>query len=467
MRNTGEYIEDLIAERLRGKTGVRFASSWPVSRAERESSVRRIFAVVGRDGDAVALSEIADIDAAIKAMARDLEEDLKFLSPTHASDSEDGCRVAFLPTSGVTAFVDGRDIHNTKLDRYLIGIDYGMFAAAFMLADCLIYEGMETHPGAPPNDGTPLFESAVRLFVEGSMRPWMDSPRLSDDEETGSDLAALAGKVATQLLYFVVLHEVGHIVLGHADRPCSLLSVTAAGITARESDMLDPIVVRANELAADRHAVTLMLDLASDRRAAWANLTMPLMFMRWLHAVETVRGAPIDERYPSPHERAEQICALVRERLGPDEADCFTRVNDRWQVWSKNLSTWQRITMKTIEATLAIPSTHVQEVFGISTLPTGVWSESDGVRIEITGTRPRSGMTGVEILISIAIGIGTGIPAGVAANYIFARLTHGKFPLSAKGQRDSALTAQDVEKMIQRALTEAAPKSSDSSTPGS
>lgn len=61
-------------------------------------------------------------------------------------------------------------------------------------------------------------------------------------------------------------------------------------------------------------------------------------------------------------------------------------------------------------------------------LTTGIHSEADDpdVRIELLESRKAPGISTSELLLNIAISFGTGVPAGIAANWLFTKLAVGR-----------------------------------------
>jgi len=56
---------------------------------------------------------------------------------------------------------------------------------------------------------------------------------------------------------------------------------------------------------------------------------------------------------------------------------------------------------------------------------TNIAGEPD-ISFDVLNSRPAPGIASSELLINIAISIGTGVPTGIAANWIFAKLGLGK-----------------------------------------
>lgn len=315
-----EFIQN-IHGRLRGEgRAVRFADT---DRRCSQTELRRIVGAIGRPDDLEFAGTLININQSIRAMGVSILDDIRERWP-HLAALADRCTIEFLPSSRVTAFVGAFDWFNRPLDKHLIGIDYGVVAAAFLLADALYASDMLEL------DGRDSFERAVTVFVEGSLSPWLDRPHLRDDPELSIEDSAMGGKIATPLLWFIGLHELGHVSLGHTEQAQGTFGMSARGIVCPISSSAVTATIQEQEYGADQFAIHAILDASSTPQAAWANCSMPILYMVWLDRVERRLGSSIDDRYPPPLDRATRLIQIVRERLGDEIPRCFTLATSGW-----------------------------------------------------------------------------------------------------------------------------------------
>jgi hypothetical protein len=111
--------------------------------------------------------------------------------------------------------------------------------------------------------------------------------------------------------------------------------------------------------------------------------------------------------------------------------------------------------MQSIVLTVLVPSPHVaKELFG-SVQPQS-WSDaSDGMSLSVEGVRTAPGMSSADIILSVIISFGTGVPAGVLANYIYSRMTKGKASVAIPGQASVAVTEQQIHDLVEKSIRSA------------
>lgn len=107
--------------------------------------------------------------------------------------------------------------------------------------------------------------------------------------------------------------------------------------------------------------------------------------------------------------------------------------------------------MQSIVLTVLVPSPHVaKELFG--SVPQS-WSDaSDGMSLSVEGVRTAPGMSSADIILSVIISFGTGVPAGVLANYIYSRMTKGKASVAIPGQASVAVTEQQIHDLVEKSM---------------
>ena len=248
-----------------------------------------------------------------------------------------------LPLGHSNACVLKHDMQGRELDQPLIVVNWGLVLALRSLFTAFaIYLSGESLSDNWRALSRQEFINAVRRYESPTAQTMAETEFTPPDDWTlgiADELGVWAGSFQSVVLWFIALHEVGHIVNGDTDGANSVARLSAVGSEVELSYARPQTEALANwpcELAADRFALTWLCDWGSDRPSRWSNTAQVVVFFRWLMTVEHRRGSPLSPYHPPANQRLAELIAsatiLAGSPMPPEDQHV---IDSAFQLWTE------------------------------------------------------------------------------------------------------------------------------------
>lgn len=348
------------------------------------------------------------------------------------------CTIGFLPNIKGSAMVK-----KICQDEYAIAINMGMLYIIQLICQSIMLENNEYCTNNTPYE---MFQSAQKLFQADTLQKFQEELN-SYTASIGLGEQIEVAAITTLIMKFIVLHELGHIELGHADFLYDLYK-NNKGIT--DIDQMDSW-----EFQADSFALDTILNNSSSNETKWNHAFWIYTFFLALDCMEFHIGEVICPKHPKPLLRARQIKSACLNELSQIELNKFN-----WIMCVFSL--WKGCYMNT-QIMVSIKTKHPEQVANIFAGDNFV--NCDGFRMELRTVEPDLGFMDGDTVFEIAITfldlvqeIGINTCADILGGYLLAKF----FPNSDNPNRDNIVRVQnqlitDEEKLkqtIKEALTE-------------
>lgn len=273
----------------------------------------------------------------IQLMGKTLHEDLVQMAGDELRESIQNTAVGFLPTGKFNGFCVGRTDERQALDGYVIGINYGLYYCCSLLGEAIVREALDL--GLPEQErvGRPAFQNAVRLFLNPTMEQheeYFSRPPLPAD--VAGTLTSASSANCTIMLFFVGLHELGHITNGDVD--------SKSGVVRFDIAASEPIYARGivnakgnweSEYLADDFAIRKLALWSSDQNR-WNNFATIVLFFEWLQHIEDELGKSICPFHPQPSERLARLWSTMQNLYGEPPDEGIAWLESRIEEWKKH-----------------------------------------------------------------------------------------------------------------------------------
>ncbi len=231
----------------------------------------------------------------------------------------------FMPHMHSDAFVAG--FGQGASAAWAVGINVGLVWVTSLVAEALLRASRGDEAVARQT-----YVAAHALYCGQTQRDlhaaWQASPDTSDE------LAIEAGGVGAMVLRFVALHEMGHVVLGHAGRWEMGMREDTGQRRYAAAVADDPASTQAMETEADRFALTRMMAISSGPQAMWNNLLFIAAFFRLLAQVEARQGKALCPYHPEPLQRIDDLYLALAQSMGPPPNEAWVWVETLQDQWS-------------------------------------------------------------------------------------------------------------------------------------
>lgn len=328
----------------------------------------------------------------------ELESDLFYDLQTYCGDEEklNRCALAFFPNMTTNACAFPIDNHG-----YGIALNYGMLFVADRIAHAILLED-----DCPDDRAERAYNTAKTLFLAATVEEFDEALRgLIGIGST--ELLVTSGAVASLIIRFVALHELGHVCLGHVDQAQMTFNAIEGSVTYG-SIASDGVALAELELAADKFAVDRLLKRTTAHEVMWNNALFLCGFFYLLDHIEQQIGRAICPYHPSPRERANAIEDYLKSRIGGPSNDAFSWLKVIFNKWNGGYMS---------EIAFSVYTRKPDDVLAIFEGDDEL--VTDGLRIHARGVTRQFGMTTEEVVMNFAISLVSGVPAGLVANYLF------------------------------------------------
>lgn len=331
MTNALEAAQAYLEEEKRKLTATARALRIPtahagpvVDEAKRRMMVEWAREQHGRDLSAEMAQYGDDYSAWLRLLLTDLEDDVRrALGPRHAQRLD---RVAmdFMPHLVSDAFVAG--LGDQDEGPWAVGINLGLIWTTNAIVDALMLASRGEDEAAKAS-----YRTAQRVYHAQSHREvhaaWHALPAQSDAQELE------AGAIASVVLRFVALHEMGHVALGHVGRMEMGVRPEAGRRHYGLIGTQDPAEVREMEREADLFALQRMIEISQGPDRMWNNLLFISAFFRLLAQVEARNGELLCPYHPPPSERIETLYRVLCQHIGPPPNDAMQWAQQQQDIW--------------------------------------------------------------------------------------------------------------------------------------
>lgn len=276
---------------------------------------------------------------AIRHMAKTIEYDINKLLFNNYPKILENVIFGFLPTGLVNGCVFNIDSRGQYLDKYIVALNYGLFFSCASLSDALIFEILEGDLLKYKKNGAPYFYNSIQYYLSPT-----STNRNNMLKENGLPSNVLAqiriksGALASIMLQFVALHEIGHIVNGDTENKNGIAFYS---LNNSNSNNLQYKRLKSESLenwpceyAADEFAIKNLSNWGKSDNACWANTAQIYLFFKWLEKVEEIKGGLLCEFHPHAKDRALKIKEhAYRFAKNPPIDDYFSYIDhlvDKW-----------------------------------------------------------------------------------------------------------------------------------------
>ena len=280
----------------------------------------------GRDLSDEVLQHKDDLSAWLRLLIADLYDDLRAaLGPTW-EQRMDRVSMDFMPHLESDAFVAG--LGEATEGPWAIGINLGLVWVNNAIADALLLasQGRESEARAAYLVAHRVYRAQTQRELHAA---WQSFPIVEDAMELE------AGAIASVVLRFVALHEMGHAVLGHVGRMEMGVRHDVGRRHYAKQTAGDQVMVRAMEREADLFALQRMIDVSLGPDRMWNNLLFIGAFFRLLAQVETRTGQLLCHYHPPPTERIDYLYQALCERMGPPPNDAWRWAEQLQEAWGQ------------------------------------------------------------------------------------------------------------------------------------
>ncbi|WP_425397258.1 ImmA/IrrE family metallo-endopeptidase [Aeoliella sp.] len=286
-----------------------------------EEFIESLRLLVDYDYPSERLLEIAnDPVLQMQALLQDVLEDVQGFLPEHCRCKADQSIVGLLPRSEVNASCFGSQAGIT--DGYLIGLNSGLIHGTGLVSAALI---ADTHPSVEKPTGRDFFDASLRFFSKGSPEDFEKSIQLTIG--LPPEVQVLVGANHSVMLWFVTLHECGHIVHGDVDNG----RATSHAISHEKSTYHPP--TWEEEYAADQFALESFLLNRPNAERAWTNYATVDLLYRWLDLA--TQRAKASQDYPPTNARLHRLRQWMCATWGDDPSNHLQTLDDLWHRWIK------------------------------------------------------------------------------------------------------------------------------------
>lgn len=376
---------------------------------DQESKLDELLQVLDSAPENTSLSP--ELSGLIKQLTCDLEkyvrpEDLIAFRDTH---------FGLLPLSSAASFCLNRTFQGEQFKGFLVILNEGLWVCAHLLAKAFVLENLYGDFEEFRRSGQQDFDVAIRHYLAPTGKNANSVFFENTPPEVHGELSAAQSSMAILILQFVLLHEVGHI----ANRDFDLIGEYRFHVDQASAAPSAPTQKYWDaENAADEYSLDAICRYSRADINRWANFFTIYVFFHWLASIEKVTGRPLCPLHPSPSDRGERLLGWMLAHYPPDEqvTHYITHTQKILQSWNERYST-----MSTLNFTIRTKNQN-------HPLTSGVASTADdpNVIINVLSSRKAPGIATSELLINIAIAIGTGVPVGIAADWLSAKLELGK-----------------------------------------
>lgn len=272
-------------------------------------------------------------------MALTLPADLREKLPMSLHSLVNETLFGLLPIGKVNACVLRHDREKTRLDSYLVMLNYGLVLRCHSLAYALTLEILEGDLTPYAGDGAPYFRNAVQALLSPNIDAFNYISIHRDwPPEIEGQFAVRSGALTSIMLQFVALHELGHIHHGDPDTVNGVRCLSAVKdetVVEYRRSQTEAKVNWPCEYAADAFAVNYLCDWEGQSSACWPNIAQVYLFFGWLEQAELTVGRPLCDYHPSPAERKRAVVqqAYALAPTGPP-SDFFGFLDERIAAWT-------------------------------------------------------------------------------------------------------------------------------------
>ena len=272
----------------------------------------------------------------VEQLENDLYQDLRDCCSVEECTKLDQLALGFLPTLHCNACVFpvlGQQLAPELLPSppqniYVIGFNFGLFQVAGLLCEALLWES-QNHPV----EAKERYHRAIDLYFARTRKEYERA--VLDDADELYLLKQHSGEIASLVLRFIALHELGHVVLGHADSLDMQLNALNDDVEYVNANQYAAESILAMETAADKFAIEHMLKVSGSAEQMWNNTLFICALFLLLDHIESKLGRPISLNHPRPSQRAMSIAALVEEAIGPPLNDIMLWLPMTMQAWQQ------------------------------------------------------------------------------------------------------------------------------------
>lgn len=210
---------------------------------------------------------------------------------------------------------------------YAIGINIGMLWVCGSLCSSLLLEERQQS-----NEAHAAYLRALQQYQAATQADFfktMKTDELRDDDT----LSIKSGALASVILRFVGLHELGHVVDGGVEEAGMSFVPESGAVTYVRNNFLDDEAAHNMELLADRFAIDHMIATTGSVDQMWNNTLFISAFFHLLEHVEALQGKPICTYHPAPAVRRRALIDRVRECLGEPTQDVMTWLDQTMLSW--------------------------------------------------------------------------------------------------------------------------------------
>lgn len=210
---------------------------------------------------------------------------------------------------------------------YAIGINIGMLWVCASLCGSLLLEEQQQTDAARAT-----YQRALQQYFSATQADFyktMAANNLLDDDP----LSLQSGALASVILRFVGLHELGHVIAGDVEDAAMCFVPETGAVTYGKSSFMDGGALHEMELSADRFAIDHMIAKTGSVEQMWNNILFVSAFLQMLEHVEILQGKPICDYHPAPEVRRRVLINRVRECLGEPAADVMTWLDQTMLSW--------------------------------------------------------------------------------------------------------------------------------------
>ena len=304
-----------LVYRSMAESGVR-----PIDSASKQGLAQMIDERYGVDHREEMAEHGDDIYHWLKQTEINLLEDLAMYAGPDQAEALNRLALGFMPHMASNAFAEA--VAHAPQEK-VIGVNLGLLWVSGLLAEALLRAADGDEVG-----GLATYKSVEVVYLAQSQRQmhaaWNGLKRPVDDA-----YSVHGGAVGSVVLRFVALHELGHVLLGHAGRWRMRFLPEQGLVTYDVLQDLDASAEQAMELDADAFALSCLLTHTEGPEAMWNNLLFIAAFFRLMARLETVQAVIPCEHHPPPLVRLGKLYEQTALALGAPP-------NDAWE-WAAQL----------------------------------------------------------------------------------------------------------------------------------